>query len=477
MKVSYLFVIVFFSFCCSPKTTEVITEKPVQKPVVQEERLTPCTTFDDLSPADKDKAEIAYVLYKDQIGLKNFDEAYKLWKVAYTIAPGSNGKVKSQYDDGITIYTHFFQNTTDSLLKQRYVDTINTIYEKRVECFGKDSYVNAKKAFDFYYNFQDFIPQDELFYLFDEACDTKPNKADYFIVNPFTRLLYDRVLDGTTDYESGSKYAVQLLNSIEYGLSTTKGEYLEAWKVIDDYAPSLLEALEGFDGFYNCDYYTKKYYKLYQENSDDCEYVNLAYSRMLRGGCPLTNLEVLEMQELLNTKCYVAPPPSFDIKQGNEAYQAGRYKEAVSYYENYISKTESLENKAKFQLLIAKIYYRDLKNFSKSRKYALEAAANKSNWGEPYILIGKLYASSGPLCGPGRGWDSQIVTWPAIDKFNYAKKIDPSVSSEANKLIATYEQYMPSVEDIFSRPGINKGDSFFVGCWIQETTTIRAAKN
>jgi hypothetical protein len=36
---------------------------------------------------------------------------------------------------------------------------------------------------------------------------------------------------------------------------------------------------------------------------------------------------------------------------------------------------------------------------------------------------------------------------------------------------------MPSVEDIFSRPGINKGDSFFVGCWIQETTTIRAAKN
>lgn len=475
-----IFFAVLFLASCSPKTVEKTTSPPAEtidkNTDVDKPRLTPCVTFDDLSPADKDKAETAYVLYKDMINLKNYTTAYSLWKVAYNLAPGSNGKVKSQYDDGVAIYTDLFNNTQDSILKQNYVDTINTLYAKRLECFGPDPYVEAKKAFDFYYNFQDYIDQEELFNLFASASDAKPNKADYFIVNPFARLLYDRVLDGTTDYETGSRHAVQLLNSIDHGLSTTKGEYLESWNVINDYAPPLLEALEGFDGFYDCDYYTKKYYKLYKDNNEECEYVNLAYSRMLRGGCPLANAEVVEMQELINTRCYVAPPPSSDIKLGNQAYQEGRYKDAVNHYEDYIAKTESDENKAKFQLLIAKIYYRDLKSFSKSRKYALDAAKNKSNWGEPFILIGKLYASSGPLCGPGRGWDSQIVTWPAIDKFEYAKRIDPSVSSEANKLINTYEKYMPSVEDIFSRPGINKGDSFFVGCWIQENTTIRAAK-
>ena len=130
--------------------------------------------------------------------------------------------------------------------------------------------------------------------------------------------------------------------------------------------------------------------------------------------------------------------------------------------------------KAKYNLLIAKIYYGDLKNFSKSRSKALEAASQKSNWGEPYILIGKLYASSGTLCGPGTGWDSQIVTWPAIDKFEYAKKIDPSVTTEANKWINRYWQYMPKKEDLFFR-SLTAGSSFKVRCWINETTTIRTS--
>ena len=91
------------------------------------------------------------------------------------------------------------------------------------------------------------------------------------------------------------------------------------------------------------------------------------------------------------------------------------------------------------------------------------------------MLIGKLYASSGPLCGPGRGWDSQIVTWPAIDMFARAKQVDPGMTTAANKLIATYSRYMPNVEDIFQR-GLKEGQTFQVGCWIQETTTIRAAR-
>ncbi len=473
--ISVLLLLIFV--CCGPKTTEVLVDKSVEKEEEEvKERHTPCTTFGDLSIAERDEAETAYVLYKDQIKVQNYKKAYQLWKTAYTLAPGSNGRVKSQFDDGVAIYTHLFQESEDETLRLKYLDTINFIYAKREECFGKDSYLDAKKAFDYYYNFKDYIDEQELFDLFASAADAKENKADYFIVNPFSRLIYDRVVAGTTDHTTGSKYAVQMLKSIKHGMAAAKGDYIDAWNVINDYAPPLLEALEGFKGFYDCEYYTDKYYKLYLENKDSCELVNMAYSRMLRGDCPDTNPEVQEMIALKKTKCYVAPPASSDIKLGNQAYQEGRYRDAVTHYEDYINKTDDLEKKAKFQLLIAKIYYRDLKNFSKSRSYALKAAKNRDKWGEPYMLIGKLYASSGPLCGPGRGWDSQIVTWPAIDKFRYAKKIDNSVASEANKLIRTYSQYMPSKEDIFQRPGINEGDTFKVGCWIQENTKVRAAE-
>ena len=121
-------------------------------------------------------------------------------------------------------------------------------------------------------------------------------------------------------------------------------------------------------------------------------------------------------------------------------------------------------------------YAKMIKNFSKARNWARQSAQYDSSNGEPYILIGKLYASSGPLCGPGRGWDSQIVTWPAIDKWRQAKRIDASVAEEANRLIARYRLYMPSKEDIHQRI-LEEGSSFRVRCWIQETTTIRAAPN
>ena len=67
------------------------------------------------------------------------------------------------------------------------------------------------------------------------------------------------------------------------------------------------------------------------------------------------------------------------------------------------------------------------------------------------------------------------MTWPAIDKFKQARRVDPSVAAEANKWIAYYQKYMPSVDDIFLRL-LSEGDAFKVECWIQESTTVRAAK-
>jgi hypothetical protein len=59
--------------------------------------------------------------------------------------------------------------------------------------------------------------------------------------------------------------------------------------------------------------------------------------------------------------------------------------------------------------------------------------------------------------------------------FVKARQVDSSVAAEATRLINTYSRYMPTVEDIHQRL-MSEGQSFFVGCWIQESTTVRAAK-
>lgn len=475
---SFLFVVLISVLSCTPKITEIkdVTPKEdvVVKDPVKQEPKSPCTTFSDLPGYDKERAETAFVIYKDFLKSNNLPEALKQWKLAYTLAPGSNGKVKSHFDDGANIYRQLYNNTTDQLLQKSYVDTIMMIYDKRKECFGDEAYVNGLKGFDYFYYFQNYGSEDQTFQLLKSNLDVKGKNADYFVINPFTKLLYDRIVDGKISQQEGKKYADLVLAAIEQGRSTCKGKQCESWEIINEYAPVRLEALEGVDDFYDCAYYSKKYHALYKLYPDSCEIINLAYARMLRGDCPADNAMLKEVKEAKGTKCYVAPPALSCAAQGYEDYNNGKYSKAIESYEKCISQASDNETKAKYLMLVAKIYYRDLRNFSKARKYALDAAKLKSNWGEPYLLIGNLYASSGPLCGTGRGWESQIVTWPAIDMWNKAKNVDPSVSREASALISRYWQYMPKKEDIFFR-NLKAGGSFFVPCWIQESTTIRTA--
>lgn len=463
---------------CSPKVTEpVVEEKP---PVVErpDEPDNPCTTFKDLTVSQRDEAETAYVLYKDQIKLKNYSDALPLWTTAYEMAPASNGRIKYQFDDGVKIYKELFKQSTVEAERKSYVDKIMSIYDKRVECFGEPYYVSGRKAFDSYYDFHAYVDKEETYSLFKQAIDGKRKEADYFIINPFTKMLYDKVLDESISIDEGRSYALKILEAIKYGQENCEDNICEAWETISEYAPVRLEQLEGIESFYDCSYYEEKYFPQFEENTTDCDNINSVLRKLLWAKCDDSSekLQAVRSAKSANCKVQVVATEPGPLRKGYNAYNAGDFRGAVTNFQEYVNKTDDPEKKAKYNILIAKIYYGDIKNFVESRKFALKAAENKPNWGEPYILIGKLYASSGPLCGPGRGWDSQIVTWPAIDKFSYAKKIDPSVATEANKWISTYRKYMPSKEDIFQR-SLKTGQSFRVGCWIQENTTIRPASS
>jgi len=460
---------------CSPKTTEpaVVTPSPPTTPVKQEPE-NPCTTFADLPGAERDEVETAYVLYKDYIKENKFEEALPYWQKAYYGAPASNGRVKYQFDDGVRLYTYLYQQATTESDKQAMIDSVMSVYDKRIECFGDAAYIQGRKAFDYYYTFPGSKSNAEIWELFKKNVDTKGKKADYFIVNPMTKILNDGVMDSSISKEEGQKYATKLFAAIDYGTANCKGQLCDAWATINGYAPVMLESLEGVDGFYDCSYYGDKYFPMYEADPTNCDLVEEVYRRMLRGGCDAADDRIAQLKQKMATDCYKEPPAPGKLRQGFDAYNSGQYTEAVTFFEQYVNESSDPAKQFKYLMLIAKIYYRDLKNYPKSRKYALDAAAKDPTSGEPYMLIGKLYASSGPLCGPGTGFDSQVVTWVAIDKFIQAKMKDPSVADAADKLINSYTQYMPKKEDIFQRR-ISAGDTYKVGCWIQENTKVRTA--
>jgi hypothetical protein len=92
-------------------------------------------------------------------------------------------------------------------------------------------------------------------------------------------------------------------------------------------------------------------------------------------------------------------------------------------------------------------------------------------WGDPYILIGDAYARS-KNCFENE-FEKTTIYWAAVDKFMKAKTVDPETEEKANERIDTYPKYFPDVETIFFY-SLQEGDSYTVGCWINETTKVRS---
>ena len=145
------------------------------------------------------------------------------------------------------------------------------------------------------------------------------------------------------------------------------------------------------------------------------------------------------------------------------------YDKAIKYYKESATLEEDNEKKAVDYLQIADILRRQEK-FPESREYAYKALEANPSSGEPYILIGHLYAAS-KMCATNE-LEKGAIYWAAVDKYIKAKTVDPSVTEEANKYIVTYSAYFPTKETVFFF-SLKNGDQYKLGCWINETTTVR----
>lgn len=463
---------------CAPKTTApaVTSAEPAEQsaqplqPQADDEKLSPCPKFSDAP--NPDQASTDYVLYRDAMKAREWDRAFDLWKKVYEVSPAADGRRNTVYADGIRLYEQFIGQIQDSLKREAYINRIFGLYDEINQCYPEGGYIPGRKAFDLYYKYPNRASKEEVYNLFKQSIDIDGVDAQDFVVNPFASLLVERYFNGEISMEEARKYQQLLRDILAKGLKECKGRACERWEIIEQYMPSRLEAFETVKGFYDCDYYMDKYYQDFLAAPDDCDVIRTVYSRLTWGGCSEEDERFKEVIRAGNENCRVerAGPAT----AAYECLRNADYNCAVEGFIEAANKTDDPEKKGQYLLIVAKIYQAHLKNFSRSREYALQAAEARPNWGEPYLHIGRLYASSGPLCGPGRGWDSQVVVWPAIDMWNKAKSVDPSVAAEANKWINQYSQYMPSKEDIFQRT-LQEGQPFRVGCWIQETTRIRAA--
>ena len=152
------------------------------------------------------------------------------------------------------------------------------------------------------------------------------------------------------------------------------------------------------------------------------------------------------------------------------AYKKKDYATASKYHDEAISLEEDPREKAD-DYLKAAVILQKRGNLSQAKSYALKAAQQKKNWGDPYIVLASVYSDAAGSCG-SNAVEKNGVYWAAIDKLNYAKSIDPEVAGRANKLIGAFKKAVPDKSTAFAL-GYKEGDPVKLGCWINENVVVK----
>jgi tetratricopeptide (TPR) repeat protein len=158
------------------------------------------------------------------------------------------------------------------------------------------------------------------------------------------------------------------------------------------------------------------------------------------------------------------------IYMAKKLIDEGDFEGAIEKYKDAIESAETDEDKGELVLSIASLQFRKLGQTNNARESARRAASLKPNWGAPYLLIGDMYVAGARNCGDD--WGSRLAVIAAIDKYQYAKSIDPSMASDANERIGRISSALPEKEDGFMRQ-IKEGQTLTVPCWIGESVKVR----
>ena len=168
----------------------------------------------------------------------------------------------------------------------------------------------------------------------------------------------------------------------------------------------------------------------------------------------------------------IDPSPSAAANMGIRSLKRQDYDKALEFYTYALDNEEDNLNKAQYAYRLAQTYGAMNKNQS-AKSYALKAASFRYGWGEPYILIGDLYAKTSRKCGELKTeFLKRVGYWAAIDKYEYASAIDSSVSGKASKRIVKYTEQMPSKTDIFTE-GLIDVPTYKIECWYTETVNVK----
>jgi hypothetical protein len=278
---------------------------------------------------------------------------------------------------------------------------------------------------------------------------------------------YDEISEKLEEEEKGLSEELDiLLNKIESGQELTDKENrlktksevnLEAFSTVKGSMDANIILLS------TCEKLIPFYQKLFEANKNDVLWLNRAADRLEAKECEKDPLfaKITEQLHKLN------PTANSAYLLGVSSLNGGNRAKALEYFNQAADLFTDATKKAKVYYKIATMYGNGSK--SQARTYARKALTVKPSFGQSYMLLAQLYASSANECGK-TPFEKRSVYWLCAQYANKAAAVDPALKGTASRQAASYNASAPSKTDIFNEAMAGKTISF--NCWIGESVRV-----
>ena len=455
------------ALACAKKPTKVGDVKPVEAaPVVEE-----------AEPTITEECVVNVSLFHESVKNKMYADAYGPWWEVYTTCPNAN---KSIYTDGDKIVEALYQTTKDEAEKARLANLSIEMQDKRIKYFGNDpkypkAYVLGEKGLNYVEFFGDAKLKEARECLRQSAEGMGVNSKIMVLVKlvDVSYALYKQNPDATAEQFIGDYELASNLLADQAAAPNNKNADVAGKQ--KDYVDNIF----AISGAADCSKLDELYWDDVRDNVNNLDMLQKIAKLYKRVRCTESDVYFAACEAAHKLQ----PTDESAAGCASMAAKKGDYEAAVGYYDQAIKLAmieDELEDVADYQYNAAFYCYNNLKKYSEARKYALASISTLSGLGinkgqgRCYIIIGMCYAATQlyPQDAKGRILN-KTVYWVAVDKFVKAKQIDPSVEAQATEFINSYSRFYPTKEERFDLPNEFSGNTYYVGGWIGETTTIR----
>ncbi len=408
---------------------------------------------------DSIRCLVNLTLSRDQVKSGNYAEALNYWRISFNECPQSS---QNLFIDGARIYGYLISIEKDPGKKEALIDTLMMIYERRMKYFDQKGNILGRKAVDLLrYRSANIASVEEAYKYLEESINLMKNKSSMTVIDAY-------MASTIALFNSGRLIDMEVIEN--YSNSSDIIEFTLAENPVDSIAKKVREKIHrnfNASGAPSCQSLINYFKPLYQGEKNNIVFLKKLVSYLADADCYADPMYILASEALYRQE----PSALAAFSLARLAVIRENYSKAVTYYKEAIEKEQDPSNKADYYYQLGWVTFEKLNDAQTARKYALQAVNLRRGWGEPFLLIGDIYARAAD-CFTDE-FKKNTVYWAAVDKYNQAKAEDPYVSEKADERIQVYSAYFPDAETLFFN-GLKVGDQYKIGCWINEKTTVKA---